>query len=150
MTDNNDDDPFAELDRIEARIWKSTDPPRHFNRQGQPITLGQWARLWEDKSYQVLVQTWTRSGAWVSTVWLGNDHSFSLTGPPIIFETMVFHDGDDIMQDRYATELAATAGHWATVEQFGGEDPNPPAQTPLEARRRAIDARPAEDDDGEE
>ena len=50
----------------------------------------------------------------VSTVWLGIDYSFAETGPPIIFETMIFAPGHcelDGWQDRYATEEAARAGH---------------------------------------
>lgn len=109
----------------------------YFNRQGQPIGLGDWAVLFEDRSYQILVQTWTLSGAWVSTVWLGMDHGFRAIdgGPPIIFETMAWSDGNDMLQDRYATESEAIAGHEATVAKFGGRDPNPrnpPNLRPLE------------------
>lgn len=75
----------------------------------------------------------------VSTVWLGNDHSYGWGGPPIIFETMCFErrrswlepvtfegvDGiertmagrwtnrsvDDFF-DRYSTWKQAQQGHW--------------------------------------
>lgn len=37
---------------------------------------------------------------WVSTVFLGLDHSWRLDGPPVLWETMVFNDGDkDIDQN---------------------------------------------------
>src|SRR5258705_6138330 len=52
---------------------------------------------------------------WVSTVFLGLDHSY-LDGPPILFETMVFPskskgDFGDNLCWRYPTKVAAAAGH---------------------------------------
>jgi hypothetical protein len=110
------------LDDYERRT-RGDGPPTKFDRQGRPITMGEWAELFEDKSYQVIVQTWTIGGAWVSTVWLGLDHGFGRDGPPIIFETMVWHDGNDTAQDRYSTEPEAIAGHERIVAQYGGRDP---------------------------
>jgi hypothetical protein len=47
----------------------------------------------------------------VSTVFLGLDHSFGDNGPPILFETMVFVDGDGGRQERYSTWAEAEEGH---------------------------------------
>jgi hypothetical protein len=55
----------------------------------------------------------TPLGYFVSTVWLGLDHSFGRGGPPTIFETMVQRqdDGEWVMQRRYETEKQALVGH---------------------------------------
>jgi len=104
----------------------------YYDREGRPLNTLQWSALFENLDYRRVAQTVTQSGARVSTIWLGLDHSFG-TGPPVIFETMVFHDGEDFAQDRYATEAEARAGHDRYVAQFGGPDPNPPIMAP-EAR----------------
>lgn len=49
--------------------------------------------------------------AWVSTVFLGLDHSWVDTGPPIVFETMVFRDGNGEECFRYSTWQEAMEGH---------------------------------------
>jgi hypothetical protein len=75
-------------------------------------------------------------GYCVSTVHLALDHSFG-SGPPLIFETMVFAaDGDKITSfadhycDRYSTEEQATVGHAdvvaklkaGTLEMYGDDE----------------------------
>ena len=62
----------------------------------------------------------------VSTVHLGIDHNWSDVGPPIIFETMVFGEGEwSDLQERYSTAEDAAEGHdrivAELVERFGGE-----------------------------
>lgn len=47
----------------------------------------------------------------VSTVFLGLDHNFGASGPPILYETMVFGGPYDGSQERYATRDDAIAGH---------------------------------------
>lgn len=46
----------------------------------------------------------------VSTVFLGLDHNFNHSGPPLIFETMTFGDDEERCQ-RYATWDEAIKGH---------------------------------------
>jgi len=53
----------------------------------------------------------------VSTVFLGRDHSFG-QGTPILFETMAWLNGEDYMQYRYPTYEAAMTGHRETVEEL--------------------------------
>lgn len=58
----------------------------------------------------------------VSTVFLGIDHNFGGSDPPILFETMIF-EGDsysDLYCDRYATWEQAVAGHAKAVGMLGG------------------------------
>lgn len=56
---------------------------------------------------------------YVSTVFLGLDHAIS--GPPILFETMVFNGPMDGHQIRYHTREEALAGHWEVVRQAEAE-----------------------------
>lgn len=56
---------------------------------------------------------------WVSTVFLFLDHGHN-EGEPILFETMVFKDGDmsgDILQWRTTTWRKALKQHWQAVEE---------------------------------
>ena len=46
----------------------------------------------------------------ISTVFLGLDHAFG-SGPPILWETMIFGGLLDEFQERYATKAEALAGH---------------------------------------
>ena len=46
----------------------------HFDRQGHPISLEDWARLWGDPSYRFVERTWIQDGVHeVLTVWEGFD-----------------------------------------------------------------------------
>lgn len=115
-----------------------------YDRQGRPAQLLDWARKLEDREYSTVARHWVR-GWMVSTVWLGLDHSFG-SGPPLIFETMIFAPKDvtigredweaggdafgtpvdlDQYQERYPTEAAAQAGHdralAAMVSQLGAD-----------------------------
>lgn len=57
-------------------------------------------------------------GLRVSTIFLGTDHSFG-GDVPILFETMVFPDGEwgEIDSNRYATYEEALKGHKEMVKQ---------------------------------
>ena len=97
------------------------------------MAMMEWAQKFDDHEYKVVAQHWVR-GWMVSTVWLGLDHGFGMSGPPVIFETMVFPPGDEAGGDgviaeryceRYPTEAAAQAGHdralAAIVTKLGGD-----------------------------
>lgn len=75
-----------------------------------------WARWMEDPEHRTVAQT--EIGATViSTIFLGLDHRHVGEGPPILFETMVFVDGEasDYMR-RCSTWLEAEAQHARAVE----------------------------------
>jgi len=58
----------------------------------------------------------TRIGvAEVSTVFVGIDHNFSSSGPPLLFETMIFGGEHDEYQERYSTWEEAEEGHERAV-----------------------------------
>lgn len=93
--------------------------PMYYNRQGEPISLGEWCVDMEDQSMRRVAEDFVGPYR-VSTVWLGIDHSFGSGGPPLIFETAVFHIGSlmDREMHRYATELEAKAGHAGVVDRL--------------------------------
>jgi RimJ/RimL family protein N-acetyltransferase len=85
---------------------------------GTPVEepdLERWAHWMTDPHARRVA--WTEVGEWtVSTVFLGIDHSFG-SGPPVLWETMVFGpDPWDEAQWRYTTRAAALAEHEQIVE----------------------------------
>ena len=97
----------------------------YYDRQGKPVLLDEYCRLFADYEYKVVARTALPGGVWVSTVWLGMDHSFGNSGPPLIFETMVFgpEDMTDLDVMRYPTEDEARAGHDLMVTRWTGWTP---------------------------
>lgn len=106
----------------------------YYDRQGMPIKdVLELARLMEDRDYAVVRQTRHKERGrefWLSTVWLGIDHSFgnSVNSEPLIFETMALEykpawneivatKTDWFWQERYATEDEAVAARdpWRVV-----------------------------------
>lgn len=87
-----------------------------------------WARSFEASAGRIVAQTGQGSGgkAWVSTVFLGLDHSFG-NGKPLLFETMIFGGDHDEYQERYSTWDEAEAGHRKACELVGLTYPSPAA-----------------------
>lgn len=107
------------LDLTPSRLHK------HYDVDGTPITFGEWAYAFEgrgrDRRFRHVGDTTLPNGLWVSTVWLGLNHSWDPNGPPLIFETMVFKpkpDGGDVDQERYASLMDAEIGHMMMVEKW--------------------------------
>lgn len=73
-----------------------------------------WGKMFDDDQKRRVAYTKLPGGVSVSTVFLGIDHRFRGSGPPILFETMVFGTDDD-MTERYTTWDEAQAGHDAIV-----------------------------------
>lgn len=74
-----------------------------------------------DERYQRVNETTLPNGLWVSTVWLILDHRHDDSGPPLIFESMVFRSEVNLAEltcRRYATELEAAVGHEVLCEQW--------------------------------
>ena len=87
--------------------------PRHYilkNKNPEPAELLEWAKWFETGEHRRVRQTIISGKYNVSTVFLGLDHSY--TGPPAIFETMVFGNNKfDQYLRRYATWEEAEQGH---------------------------------------
>jgi hypothetical protein len=92
----------------------------HYDRQGRPLDLLEWARLLEDSSNRIVRRHWCR-GWLVSTIWLGIDYSsgaFPSPGGPLIFETMIFGpEGHSLSSwcTRAPTEEMAIDVHWEAI-----------------------------------
>lgn len=56
------------------------------------------------------------NGKRISTIFIGLCYDFNNSGIPMVFETMVFNNGEGIYQTRYATWSEAEEGHRAAVE----------------------------------
>lgn len=79
--------------------------------QGVPqpeANLDRWAK-WFESADRVVGKTQLGSVG-VSTVFLGLDHSFG-SGPPLLYETMVFGGTLDGEMERYGTRAEALGGH---------------------------------------
>lgn len=106
----------------------------YYSRKGEAISAEQWRDAVSEKDAKRVAETTLPNGYWVSTVWLGINHSFG-SGRPLIFETMVFphnkqDDGGkgvtgwgDVDSDRYSTEAEALEGHARMVETWSAKDP---------------------------
>lgn len=100
--------------------------PLYYDRLGRPLTIKEYIAIrGETMEYQRVVETTLKTGgAWVSTVWLGIDHSI-WGGLPLIFETMAFRDAESLLDlgymDRYPTEQDARRGHERIVDQVAQE-----------------------------
>ena len=111
--------------------------PLYYDINGKPMEMMAWAKAQTPEGKRVAEDTIEAGGRryWVSTVWMGLDHNFSQTGPPLIFETMVFNadtikkkpmeggDWSDLMMDRYATKAEALAGHADMCARVQAEAP---------------------------
>lgn len=108
----------------------------YYDRQGNPIPLMEWAKRFEGSiedrmAMRCVAETTLPNGRWISTVWLGLDHSFG-SGPPLIFETMVFPRRGDYSEldcDRYSTEAQALEGHTRMIAKWSDK--------PKRARKRS-------------
>ena len=78
-----------------------------------PADLCTWAQ-WYETATRHVADTWVTPNVRVSTVFLGLDHQWG-DGPPLLFETMVFHAGDGQKQWRWSTWHEAEQGHEAAV-----------------------------------
>ena len=92
----------------------------HYKLEGKiPVecTVTEWAEWYETNDRRVGKHE--VGNCRISTVFLGIEHGFDEHGTPILFETIVFSDlGDDLddWQFRYTTYEQAETGHAATVE----------------------------------
>lgn len=102
--------------------------------EGSPVVcedLSEWAAwMGQNPERRKLAQDLLLSGRRVSTVFLGTDHDFSETGPPLLFETMVFPPDSfsDLDMERYSTRDEALIGHtvmlakWTLQEERDGRE----------------------------
>jgi hypothetical protein len=76
----------------------------------------------------------------VSTVFLGLDHNFTATGPPVLWESLVFGTALNGQQRRYTSKAAAIRGHQDLVARVS-EAWQREAAIPVRRRARPARAR---------
>lgn len=74
-----------------------------------------WGRWWHDNRCVAYETISSDPKVIVSTVFLGIDHDFSLTGIPVLWETMILGGEHDGYQERYTTRKDAMEGHERAV-----------------------------------
>jgi hypothetical protein len=77
--------------------------------------------MFEDVSQRIVQKTWINDVE-VSTVFLGSNHRYDKSGPPLIFESMIFGGSMDQHQDRHSTYEEARLGHWSLVSNILSEE----------------------------
>jgi len=146
----SEDDKYNVIKKAREKMKQLEDKlnkrPLYYDRKGRPIDLEEYAQLFGDMNYRIvahtdIVATAKHPASYLSTVWLGIDHSFLYTGPPLIFETMRFtqeftkrdrflhrpyrealefpypyDEHQYTEQARYLTEEQASLGHQAIVK----------------------------------
>jgi len=85
-----------------------------------------WGK-WFETAFRVVAQDQV-ADVRISTVFLGLDHNFTGLGPPLLFETMVFHGDDGEQVGRYPTWEAAEAGHQKVLKILRMPDPEDDGQ----------------------
>ena len=76
-----------------------------------------WSHWFENAENRVVAKTQVGNCV-VSTVCLGIDHNFMRDGRPLLFETMVFVDGNDEDCWRSSTWAEAVAQHERVVDEM--------------------------------
>jgi hypothetical protein len=94
----------------------------------QPVPCNdilEWGEWFQQNPQRRIVAQTKLTSFRVSTVFLGLDHNFYDDGPPLLFETMVFHDDDMAGREagesacgRWSTWAEAVAGHNEYVRKF--------------------------------
>lgn len=101
-----------------------------YRRDGTPypmvwlpnLTVGQDVLKWAE-DYSSIKRFVANSKLWwggtISTIFLGFDHNPFGSGPPILFETMVFAaDSEALDLQRYCNESEALIGHLIMVDKW--------------------------------
>lgn len=100
-------------------------PPRlmHYKLDGRRSvpcdSLVEWS-MWMAEGDRRVAGTWI-DDVRISTVFLGLDHNHALGGDPLLFETMVFVDGETHEMRRYFIWEEAEAGHAEMTELIRAE-----------------------------
>jgi hypothetical protein len=87
-----------------------------YDLDGNPITFREWGEIREGGPDAIRIARTEIGEMYVSTVWLGLDHSYGFEGPPMIFETLIFGGDLDGEMWRYSTREEAKEGHERAVE----------------------------------
>lgn len=103
---------------------------KYYGPDGRTLSIEEWSQLMERRDEDSSRESWWRrqtvisDGVSVSTVWLGLDHELCESGPPLIWETMIFGGEHSQNQWRYPSRQAALDDHERIVAALrAGEAP---------------------------
>ena len=82
-------------------------------KTAKSVDLIEWAQ-WLETADRHVAKTTVNDEVNVSTVFIGLDYSFG-SGPPLLFETMIFGGEHDQYQERFETWEQAEDGHKVAV-----------------------------------
>jgi len=94
--------------------WKGLSKSMYYDMDGKPIDdVLAWAKMFENKNRLIKQEYILGKLVFLSSVWLGIDHSFTFAGKPLIFETMGFCQlcNEEFIMDRYSTKKETIEGH---------------------------------------
>lgn len=91
------------------------------NGEPAPADPIAWAMWMDTADRQVALDVYGTAS--VSTIFLGLDHNHYSTGPPVLWETMVFGGALNGECQRYTSKLEALIGHQEMCERMMALDP---------------------------
>lgn len=80
-------------------------------------TIDEWADFHKTKQRYLFHNK--LNAIWISTVFLGLDHSFDDTSAPVLFESMSFNNQSEMDCDRYTSYDDAKIGHYVLCKKYG-------------------------------
>ena len=92
------------------------------------VSLQEGMKLYEDMLMKIVQQDNLDNAMFISTVFLGLDHSLpflhnNYNERPVLFETMIFDkNGDDIYMERYYTYQEALESHNKLKEEYANKN----------------------------
>jgi hypothetical protein len=119
--------PWFESQREKQQEFEKNHPLMKYyilvNGKIKHATLMEWAKWFEDIENRLVDRTEISKDVYVSTIFLGIDHSFKIFDPvldqehrPILFETMVMGGKYADRGWRYSSHGEAKRGHWTIVD----------------------------------
>ena len=128
---------------------ESKERPAAYFPDGKPIlddellpAWNKWVLIFENTNQRIIGKTRTLYGERLSTVWLGLDQRFGSSGPPLIFETMLF--APDPNRVRRRTVMMENEAAAAEYERFSAyikrNFPHDQLQLRYATRREAEDS----------
>lgn len=103
-------------------------PHSHFDRDLDPITLGEWSVLYESVCYRFIRQTILPNRFWIATIWTGMTDDPFTEEPPLVMRTGVFKlndtDGEKlpppVYEETHSNLAEALDAHARIVDWYTG------------------------------
>lgn len=87
---------IAQIDTVAEEKLGPDHPRQLFDRQLDPLTLGQWSLLFGSHRYRFIRTTVLPNRCLVNTIWRGVNENVHPDLTPVVMETAVFHLGEQL------------------------------------------------------